>query len=158
MFGKRRNRSKSRTPKPAISELHIVENASVHTADADELARALRTIAQLVTAARRLTSNSELFTSGTSDSTDRLKFRLEYLSDVVNQSIVDNGMTSPDLVGRTFSPTLAIDPINLDDFNDVENVVITEVIDPLILRGNVTIQRGRVRVARDASGNEGAKG
>jgi hypothetical protein len=126
----------------------------VHTLEG-QLDNARRSLAHMVTAVHRATAGDVDLSVGTPENLERIRFRIEFLGNAADRAIADNGFSKPELVGRPYVPELAVDAINVEDFPQGTDLVITSVVEPLILLDDSTVQRGRVVVSQ-AGTQEGA--
>ena len=126
----------------------------VHTLEG-QLDKARRSLAHMVTAVHRATAGDVDLSVGTPENLERIRFRIEFLGNAAERAIADNGFSKPELVGRPYVSELAVDAINVEDFPQGTDLVITSVVEPLILLDDTTVQRGRV-VVSEAGTQEGA--
>lgn len=60
-------------------------------------------------------------------------------------------------VGRDFDPNYPVKVVNADEFDGVDGLVVTEMLEPLLMRGGKAVRFGKLMVSRkggkDASGN-----
>ncbi len=125
----------------------------VHTLEG-QLDKARRSLAHMVTAVHRATAGDVDLSVGTPENLERIRFRIEFLGNAADRAIADNGFSKPELVGRPYLQELAVDAINVEDFPQGTDLVITSVVEPLILLDDTTVQRGRV-VVSEAGTQEG---
>lgn len=121
-----------------------------------QLDKARRSVAHMVTAVHRATAGDVDLSVGTPENLERIRFRIEFLGNAADRAIADNGFSKPELVGRAYVPEVAVEAVNAEDFPQGTDLVISSVVEPLILLGDSTVQRGRVIVSEVANG-EGSK-
>jgi hypothetical protein len=112
----------------------------------EEGAQALALIAsEWFKAARRLIR----ITQETSpDRVERERAQLAYSSSRINGVLSQNGLRMVTHEGTAFTPQLPVEPVNPEDFESEEGLVVYETLEPTVLLDGRVIARGRVVLAR----------
>ena len=79
---------------------------------------------------------------------EREHAQLTYSFRRVMQALADNGMRIQDFAGQQYSPSLPVEPVNPEDFDNEEGLVIGETVEPTVLHEGRLILRGRVVLAK----------
>jgi hypothetical protein len=112
----------------------------------DEQAQALALIAsEWFKAARRLLQLTE---KTTPDRVERERAQLAYASSRITDVLSQGGMRMVTHEGTAFSPQLPVEPVNPEDFDSEEGLVVHETLEPTILLQGRVITRGRVVLTR----------
>ena len=112
----------------------------------EEGAQALALIAsEWFKAARRL---MRLTQDTSPDRVERERAQLAYSSSRINGVLSQNGLRMVTHEGAAFSPQLPAEPVNPEDFDNEEGLVVHETLEPTILLDGRVIARGRVVLAR----------
>ena len=53
-----------------------------------------------------------------------------------------------DLEGQKYDPGMAVTPLNLDDFDDNEELIVIQMIEPIIMREGTLVKTGTVMLGR----------
>jgi hypothetical protein len=112
----------------------------------DEDGQALALVAsEWFKAARRL---MRLTQETSPDRIERERAQLAYASSRINGVLSQSGLRMVTHEGTAFSPQLPAEPVNPEDFDNEEGLVVQETLEPTILLHGRVIARGRVVLAR----------
>jgi len=67
--------------------------------------------------------------------------QLRYFQKTINNALKDINMSIVDLENKNYDPGMAVSPMNIDEFEADDNLVIDQVIEPLIIDRNGTIKK-----------------
>lgn len=79
---------------------------------------------------------------------ERFARQYSYFSTRVSRAMADAGLTSLDLTGQPYDIGMAVQPMNIDEFDEDEPLVITQMIEPVILCGGRVMKTGMVMLGR----------
>ena len=87
---------------------------------------------------------------GKLDTEDAGKYRsrIDWFSKRVVRAMDAADMQLVDLTGKIYDPGMAVTPVNLDDFEPEETLVITKMTEPLIMCGGEICKTGTVELGR----------
>ncbi len=76
--------------------------------------------------------------------------QLRYFEKTINNSLQDVGMKIIHLEGQVYDSGMAVSPINIDEFEQEDQLIIDQVLEPLIMGNDGTIKKqGLVNLRKD---------
>ena len=81
---------------------------------------------------------------------ERFERQYSYFSSRVSQAAVSAGMVCLDLTGQPYDAGMAVQAMNLDEFDEDEPLIITRMIEPVVLCGGRVMKTGMVMLGRMA--------
>ena len=81
---------------------------------------------------------------------ERFSRQYSYFSSRVAQALALAGLTCLDLSGMPFDPGMAVQGMNLEEFEEDESLIITRMVEPVILWNGRVIRTGMVMLGRAA--------
>ena len=85
----------------------------------------------------------------------RYETQLSYFDKKFNKFIETENIKIVDLTGENYDPGMAVTPLNIGDFKRIKKFIITQMIEPTILKDNNIIKMGTCLV--DKANKKGAK-
>jgi hypothetical protein len=79
---------------------------------------------------------------------ERERAQLAYALSRVDSILAQNGLRMVTHEGTEFSPELPAEPVNPEDFDNEEGLVVQETLEPTVLLHGRVVARGRVVLAR----------
>ena len=81
---------------------------------------------------------------------ERERSQLAYSSGRVREALANHDLVMHEFDGQPYSPSLPVEPVNPEDFDTEEGLLVAETVEPtLILEGRI-LMRGRVVLTRAA--------
>ncbi|MHB0723532.1 hypothetical protein ACX4M5_11605 [Roseomonas mucosa] len=112
----------------------------------DEAAEALATLAaEWFKTSRRLSRLTQDVAPGRFE---RERAQAAYSQRRVEETLERNGMRLVTHDGMPFSPEIPAEPVNPEDFDTEEGLVVSETLEPTVVYGGRVLARGRVILAR----------
>ena len=81
---------------------------------------------------------------------DRFARQYSYFSTRVSHAMAQAGLTSLDLTGQLYDIGMAVQAINIEEFDEDEPLIITQMIEPVILSAGRVVKTGMVMLGRVA--------
>ena len=66
----------------------------------------------------------------------------------VNQSLEELGLHVVSVEGQPYDPGMAVTPLNLEDFGQEEDLIVAQMMEPVILQGDRLVRMGTVMLER----------
>jgi hypothetical protein len=108
----------------------------------EEAAKALALVAsEWFKTSRRL---SRLVRDAAPGRIERERAQLAYSHNVVETLLAGSGLRMVTHDGTPYSPQLPAEPVNPEDFDTDEGLVVTETLEPTVLRAGCVVLRGRI--------------
>ena len=82
---------------------------------------------------------------------ERLGRQYRYFSDKVRKAASTAGITCLDLTGHRYDIGMAVQAMNLEEFDEEEDLIISRMIEPVILCNGRVIKTGMVMLSRTAT-------
>ena len=79
---------------------------------------------------------------------ERFLRQYEYFSSRVNRAVASAGLRVPELSGQLYRAGLPVQVMNLEEFEEEDELIITRVIEPVILLEDRVVKTGVVMVDR----------
>ena len=79
---------------------------------------------------------------------ERERAQLAYAESRIENALASNGLRMVTHEGAGYSPQLPAEPVNPEDFDSEEGLVVQETLEPTFLIGGRVIARGRIVLAR----------
>ncbi len=79
---------------------------------------------------------------------ERERAQLAYALTRIEDALASSGLRMVTQEGAEYSPQLPAEPVNPEDFNSEEGLVVQEALEPTVLLDGRVIARGRVVLAR----------
>ncbi len=79
---------------------------------------------------------------------ERFSRQYGYFASKVNRAVASAGLTVLDLTGQGYNPGLPVQAMNLEEFDEDEDLIITQTIEPVIMIGHRVIKTGVVTLDR----------
>jgi hypothetical protein len=74
--------------------------------------------------------------------------QVRYLKKVIDDNLQEINLRIVDLVGEFYDAGIAAIPVNLEDFNSNETLIIEQMIEPLIMSKNGVKKQGLISLAK----------
>lgn len=85
---------------------------------------------------------------------ERFSRQYSYFSSRVSKALVLGGLTCLDLSGQIYDVGMAVQAMNLEEFDDNETLIITRMVEPVILWNGRVIRTGIVMLDKAAQMDE----
>lgn len=82
------------------------------------------------------------------DRVERERAQATYAARRITAALAGLGLRLADHDGQSYSPTMPAEPVNPEDFDTEEGLVVAETIEPTVLRDGRIVQRGKVVLRR----------
>ncbi len=79
---------------------------------------------------------------------ERERAMLTYSGRRVREALAEHGISLEDYVGQQYSPSLPAEPVNPEDFDTEEGLVVDKTVEPTVLQDGRIIMRGKVVLAK----------
>ena len=79
---------------------------------------------------------------------ERERAQVLYSARRITQALAGLGICLHEFVGQPYSPSLPVEPVNPEDFDTEEGLVVQETIEPTILHDDRVLMRGKVVLAK----------
>jgi hypothetical protein len=79
---------------------------------------------------------------------ERERAQLTYAQGRIDGALAKNGLRMITHEGEKFSPQLPVEPVNPEDFDSEEGLMVQETIEPTVLLHGRVVARGRVVLAK----------
>lgn len=79
---------------------------------------------------------------------ERERAQQAYASQRVQETLALHGLRLHDFSGSPYSPSLPVEPLNPEDFDTEEGLVVAETVEPTILLDGKVLLRGKVVLGR----------
>ena len=81
---------------------------------------------------------------------ERFRRQYAYFSDRVLRAAAASGLTCLDLTGQPYDVGMAVQAMNLEEFDEEEPLIVSRMIEPVILSRGRVMKRGIVMLSRRA--------
>jgi hypothetical protein len=81
---------------------------------------------------------------------ERERAQHAYATQRVQDALTTHGLRLHDFSGSAYSPSLPVEPLNPEDFDTEEGLVVTETVEPTVLLDGKVLLRGKVVLGRGA--------
>lgn len=123
-----------------------MKKSTMTTPHSHEVANALALVAtEWFKAARRLMRCTKEMAPARAE---RERAQLAYAHSRIESVLAENGLRMVTHEGVEFSPQLPVEPVNPEDFDNEEGLVVKETLEPTVLLDGLVVARGRVVLAR----------
>ena len=82
------------------------------------------------------------------DEQNKYASQFSWFTKRVTKALDQAGLTRISIENQVYDPGMAVTPLNLDDFDNDETLVIDQMIEPIIMRGNDVVKTGTVVLRR----------
>ena len=89
------------------------------------------------------------------DRVERERAQATYASRRITVALAELGLRLADHDGQPYSPSMPAEPVNPEDFDTEEGLVVAETIEPTVLLDGRIVQRGKVVLRRAGAGRGG---
>lgn len=79
---------------------------------------------------------------------ERERSQIAYSSQLVQDTLSAHGMRIQDFAGTPYSTSLPAEPVNPEDFDTEEGLVVSETVEPTILHDGRIVMRGKIVLGR----------
>jgi hypothetical protein len=79
---------------------------------------------------------------------ERERAQLAYAARSIGDALAGLDIRLYEFVGQPYSPSLPVEPVNPEDFDTEEGLVVRETIEPTILHDDRVLMRGKVVLAK----------
>ncbi len=79
---------------------------------------------------------------------ERGRAQLAYVTQRVSDALAGLDIRLHEFVGQLYSPSLPVEPVNPEDFDTEDELVVQETIEPTILHDGRVLMRGKVVLAK----------
>ncbi len=82
------------------------------------------------------------------DEQNKYASQFSWFTKRVTKALDQAGLTRISIENQVYDPGMAVTPLNLDDFDNDETLVVDQMIEPIIMRGNDVVKTGTVVLRR----------
>ncbi len=85
------------------------------------------------------------------DLEERNKYMSQFawFSKKVDKALNELDLTLVNTEGQSYDPGMAATPLNLEDFDPDENLIVVQMVEPIIMRDNKLVKAGTIIVGRN---------
>lgn len=87
------------------------------------------------------------------DATEQSRYLNQYrwFTKKITESLTQSGLRLVDIEGHLFEPGMAVTPLNIEEFNQQDLLMIEQMVEPIIMNENTLIKSGTVILCKAPS-------